>query len=89
MLRVMHPFNRTNLFYEVRYQADPNPAVRMAEVNQFIMTLHQRRGRPSSGIVYCRARATCDEMAHYLRGNGLNARPFHRGLKYISSTVAS
>lgn len=81
MLSVMHPFNRANLFYEVRYSPSPNPAVQMSEVHQFIATLHQRRGRPSSGIVYCRTRNTCDELAHYLRGNGLNARPYHRGVK--------
>ncbi|KAH8114509.1 ATP-dependent DNA helicase [Phellopilus nigrolimitatus] len=81
MLRVLHPFNRDNLFYEVRYTACPTPSTQMSDVHQFIALLHQRRGRPSSGIVYCRMRATCDELSQYLRNNGIQARPYHRGLK--------
>ncbi|KAL5524624.1 hypothetical protein ACEPAF_9764 [Sanghuangporus sanghuang] len=81
MLRVTHPFNRENLFYEVRYSPDLSQEERMADVYQFIASLHQRRGRPSSGIVYCRLRSTCDDLSHYLRRNGINARPYHRGLK--------
>ncbi|EJC98120.1 ATP-dependent DNA helicase [Fomitiporia mediterranea MF3/22] len=81
MLRVTHPFNRENLFYEVRYSTDMSQEERMVDVFQFISLLHKRRGRPSSGIVYCRLRATCDELARYLRCNGLSARPYHRGLK--------
>lgn len=81
ILRVTHPFNRENLFYEVRYNADLSQEERMADVCQFIAQLHQRRGRPSSGIVYCRLRATCDDLARHLRRNGINARPYHRGLK--------
>lgn len=81
MLRVMHPFNRDNLFYEVRYSADLTQEERMADIYQFISTLHHRRGRPSSGIIYCRLRQTCDELSNYLRCNGLGARPYHRGLK--------
>ncbi|KAL5482734.1 hypothetical protein ACEPAI_9328 [Sanghuangporus weigelae] len=81
MLRVTHPFNRENLFYEVRYSQDLSQEGRMADVYLFIASLHQRRGRPSSGIVYCRLRSTCDDLSHYLRRNGINARPYHRGLK--------
>ncbi|KAI5122778.1 hypothetical protein M0805_000122 [Coniferiporia weirii] len=81
MLKVTHPFNRENLFYEVQYSASPSPSAQMADVHRFIALLHQRRGRPSSGIVYCRMRATCDELSHYLRSNGISARPYHRGLK--------
>lgn len=55
----------------------------MNDIYQYISTLHQRRGRPSSGIVYCRTRATCDELASYLRGKGLSARPYHRGIRCI------
>ena len=81
MLSVVHPFNRVNLFYEIKYSASPDRVAQMADVHQFIANLHQRRGRPSSGIVYCRMRNACDELAQYLRCNGINARPYHRGLK--------
>lgn len=81
MAKILHPFNRENLFYEIRYTANLPPEERMADVQQFISSLHQRRGRPSSGIVYCRTRQTCDEVSNYLRCRGLSARPYHKGLK--------
>ncbi|KAH9931643.1 ATP-dependent DNA helicase [Epithele typhae] len=77
---VLHPFNRENLFYEVRYMSSPNPNAHMTDVYEYIDTLHRRRGRPSSGIVYCRTRAVCDELANYLRGKGIQAKAYHRGL---------
>ncbi|KAJ6612253.1 P-loop containing nucleoside triphosphate hydrolase protein [Mycena sp. CBHHK59/15] len=80
LFKVIHPFNRANLFYEVRYLSAPNPASQMADICDYIFTLYQRRGRPSSGIVYCRTRASCDELSGYLRGKGLSARPYHRGI---------
>ncbi|KAJ8454684.1 hypothetical protein ONZ51_g12891 [Trametes cubensis] len=76
----VHPFNRANLFYEVRYLSSPNPNAHMIDVYQYINNLHERRGRASSGIVYCRTRATCDELADFLRRKGLQAKPYHRGL---------
>ncbi|KAF7364828.1 ATP-dependent DNA helicase [Mycena venus] len=80
LVKVIHPFNRANLFYEVRYMSAPNPASQMADICDYIFTLYQRRERPSSGIVYCRTRASCDELSGYLRGRGLNSRPYHRGI---------
>ncbi|KAI0662021.1 ATP-dependent DNA helicase [Cubamyces menziesii] len=76
----VHPFNRANLFYEVRYLSSPNPNAHMIDVYQYINNLHERRGRASSGIVYCRTRATCDELADFLGRKGLQAKPYHRGL---------
>lgn len=67
----------------MRYTATPNTATQMADIHEYIATLHRRRGRPSSGIVYCRARATCDELSAYLRGKGLSARPYHRGIACV------
>ncbi|KAJ6583974.1 ATP-dependent DNA helicase [Mycena vulgaris] len=75
LVKVTHPFNRANLFYEVRYMSAPNPASQMADISDYIFTLYQRRERPSSGIVYCRTRAVCDELSGFLRGKGLNSRP--------------
>ncbi|KAI0333727.1 ATP-dependent DNA helicase [Cubamyces sp. BRFM 1775] len=76
----LHPFNRANLYYEVRYLSSPNPNAHMIDVYQYINNLHERRGRASSGIVYCRTRATCDELADFLHRKGLQAKPYHRGL---------
>ncbi|KAI0373878.1 ATP-dependent DNA helicase [Pilatotrama ljubarskyi] len=76
----LHPFNRANLYYEVRYLSSLNPNAHMIDVYEYINNLHERRGRASSGIVYCRTRAVCDELAQFLRGKGLHAKAYHRGL---------
>ncbi|KAJ7701417.1 P-loop containing nucleoside triphosphate hydrolase protein [Mycena rosella] len=80
LVKVTHPFNRANLFYEVRYMSAPDAASQMADIADYIFTLYQRRERPSSGIVYCRTRAACDELSGFLRGKGLSSRPYHRGV---------
>ncbi|KAG1818681.1 P-loop containing nucleoside triphosphate hydrolase protein [Suillus subaureus] len=76
-----HPFNRTNLFYDIKYTAALDSLSRMSAVYDFVMTLHRRRARPSSGIIYCRTRAACDELSAFLRGKGISARPYHRGIR--------
>jgi len=97
LFEALHPFNRSNLFYEVsstktfsmllllrqcqvRYLSNPTPLHQMAEISEYIATLHRRRGKPSSGIIYCRYKKTCDEMAEFLQKKGLNAQPYHRGV---------
>ncbi|KAG1858943.1 P-loop containing nucleoside triphosphate hydrolase protein [Suillus subluteus] len=75
------PFNRANLFYDIKYTAALDSLCRMSAVYDFVMTLHRRRARPSSGIIYCRTRAACDELSAFLRGKGISARPYHRGIK--------
>ncbi|KAI9465108.1 ATP-dependent DNA helicase [Lactarius psammicola] len=80
LLKFVHPFNRPNLFYEVRYHSSEG-ITQMDEVLNYIGGLHRRRGRPSSGIIYCRTRATCDDLSNYLQGKGLNCRPYHKGIK--------
>ncbi|KAF9448718.1 ATP-dependent DNA helicase [Macrolepiota fuliginosa MF-IS2] len=76
----VHPFNRDNLFYEVRYLSSPDSYARMQGVFEYITLLYQRRNRASSGIIYCRAKATCNELSTFLCGKGLNAKPYHRGI---------
>ena len=44
-------------------------------------TVTRGGNRPTSGIIYCRAKKTCDELSAWLRGKGVLAAPFHRGLK--------
>ncbi|KAI9460272.1 ATP-dependent DNA helicase [Russula earlei] len=80
LLKFVHPFNRPNLFYEVRYHSSVDGMVQMNEVLNYIKGLHSRRGRPSTGIIYCRTRVTCDDLSNYLRGKGLNCRPYHKGV---------
>ena len=58
----------------------------------FIQNLYRRKlrrgaevseesARQVSGIVYCRAKKTCDMVADALRKKGINAAAFHRGMK--------
>jgi superfamily II DNA helicase RecQ len=68
---------------QLRYTGTPSSVSQMADIHEYISSLHCRRGRPSSGIIYCRAKATCDELSAFLRGKGLNARPYHRGIPYV------
>ncbi|KAM0789144.1 hypothetical protein ACM66B_003197 [Microbotryomycetes sp. NB124-2] len=88
LFKVVHPFNRPNLFYEVRYfsESQDGPLHRYHDILAFIQKTSQRSsgGDPSvplSGIIYCRAKKTCDELATFLRSKGVLAAPFHRGLK--------
>ncbi|KAG6919266.1 hypothetical protein DXG01_008062 [Tephrocybe rancida] len=78
--RALHPFNRANLFYEVHYFARVEPVFQMTQVFEYITTLYRRRKRPSSGVIYCRKRATCDELSRFLRTKGINSQPYHRGI---------
>ncbi|KAF9465274.1 P-loop containing nucleoside triphosphate hydrolase protein [Collybia nuda] len=80
LYRALHPFNRSNLFYEVRYMSVPEPVSQMADIFDYITTIYGRRGRPSSGVIYCRKRATCDELSRYLSTKGIRSKPYHRGV---------
>ncbi|THU90979.1 ATP-dependent DNA helicase [Dendrothele bispora CBS 962.96] len=80
LFKAIHPFNRANLYYEIRYTGSTSQLSLMTEICDYVLTLHQKRGKPSSGIIYCRTRKTCDELADFLRRKGLSARPYHRGL---------
>lgn len=42
-------------------------------------------GLRKAGIIYCRAKNTCDELAEFLRSRGIMAAPYHRGLKDIQA----
>ena len=63
-------FNRPNLTYRVFAKNKP-----YAQLVEFL------RGRPrESGIVYCQARKTAENLATRLTEDGVNARPYHAGL---------
>ncbi|KDE07378.1 hypothetical protein MVLG_02419 [Microbotryum lychnidis-dioicae p1A1 Lamole] len=107
LFKVVHPFNRINLYYEVRYFSEHSqtPSYRSDDILDYILKASSRstsRSRSAtngpndanatppvaavfdpvvfSGIVYCRAKKTCDELAAYLRSRGVNAAAYHRGL---------
>ncbi|ORY42443.1 P-loop containing nucleoside triphosphate hydrolase protein [Leucosporidium creatinivorum] len=84
LFKVIHPFNRPNLFYEIRHFSESNDGshYRQDDILSFITRLVARGGnRPTAGIIYCRAKKTCDELSAWLRGKGVFAAPYHRGLK--------
>ena len=64
-------FDRPN----IRYRIAEKQSARKQLLN-FIRTEHDGE----SGIVYCLSRATVDETAAFLEGQGVNALPYHAGL---------
>jgi ATP-dependent DNA helicase RecQ len=66
-------FNRGNLRLEVRSQRSKKQ--KEAEILSF---LTERKGE--SGIVYCLSRKNTNELAAFLRNNGLDAQAYHAGL---------
>jgi ATP-dependent DNA helicase RecQ len=63
-------FNRPNLSYRVIPKRKPEEQA---------LALIRRRPQ-ESGIVYCQARKTTEELAFWLRDNGVKALPYHAGL---------
>ncbi|KAK9473120.1 ATP-dependent DNA helicase [Dipodascopsis tothii] len=86
--------NRPNLHYEVRYFLDHDPDSLYDDLAGFLGPYYDRlrrkhgtaeydalaAGRDGCGIVYCRQRATCEQVAERLQQGGFGARAFHAGL---------
>jgi len=67
----VHGFDRPNLRLAMRAKAGGRK-----QVADFI---NAHRGQ--SGIVYCASRRKTEELAEYLRQNGVNALPYHAGME--------
>ncbi|MGO9049787.1 MAG: DNA helicase RecQ [Xanthobacteraceae bacterium] len=67
----VHGFDRPNLRLAMRAKAGGR-----AQIADFIKS---RRGQ--SGIVYCASRRKTEELAEFLRQNGVNALPYHAGME--------
>lgn len=65
------PFNRPNLYYEVR----PKTSQVDSDIIRFI-----KQNENKSGIIYCLSRKRVEELAQTLQVNGINALPYHAGL---------
>lgn len=63
-------FNRTNLIYEVKPKKQAK--------KQLIRTVKEHKGE--SGIVYCLSRKKVEEIAEFLRVNGVKVAPYHAGM---------
>ncbi|KAH0613204.1 uncharacterized protein H6S33_009584 [Morchella sextelata] len=79
--------SRNNLHYEIRYTNDSFDTFKdmVAWLREVYIRreLHQDKYQRASavcGIIYCRARQKCEDLAKALRDNGIGARPYHAGL---------
>ena len=64
-------FDRPN----IRYAVVPKNRAR-----QQLLRILEERHRGNAGIVYCLSRRRVDDTAEWLRGIGVDARPYHAGL---------
>ncbi|RED99722.1 DNA helicase RecQ [Marinoscillum furvescens] len=63
-------FNRTNLMYEVKPKKQAK--------KQLIKLVKEHKGE--SGIIYCLSRKKVEEIAEFLKVNGVNVAPYHAGM---------
>ncbi|THH26363.1 hypothetical protein EUX98_g7827 [Antrodiella citrinella] len=68
-VRLTQPFNRPNLWYEVR-KKNTNTVQQIAE---FIRSKHSGH----TGVIYCSSRDKCEIVAKQLRQAGLSAKHYH------------
>jgi ATP-dependent DNA helicase RecQ len=64
-------FDRPNIRYRIVEKREPRE-----QLLRFIRDEHPGE----AGIVYCLARNTVDEVAHFLAGHGIDALPYHSGM---------
>ena len=63
-------FNRPNLYYEIKYNVDPNK-----EIIKFIKLNNNK-----SGIIYCLSRKKAEEVSELLNLNNIKSLHYHAGL---------
>lgn len=69
---------------QIRYFSESTAGInyRQDDILAFIQKISRSSApNPTAGIVYCRAKKTCDELAHFLRGQGIMAAAYHRCVK--------
>lgn len=71
--RFVSSFNRTNLYYEVRPKRKKDQVLK-----SMLQTVKKVEGQ--SGIIYVQSRKSTEEIAEFLKVNGVKAAPYHAGL---------
>lgn len=66
-------FNRTNLFYEVKWKSGN---LYMEWIKDFILQKHNG----STGVIYCHSKQSCEQTAEKLQSWGINAAFYHAGM---------
>lgn len=68
-VRLTQPFNRPNLWYEVRKKSNNTTQ----QIVDFIRSKHVNH----TGVIYCSSRDKCEVLAGQLREQGLSAKHYH------------
>ncbi|OQV18262.1 ATP-dependent DNA helicase Q5 [Hypsibius exemplaris] len=82
------PVFRENLFYEVvQKMEDMTEDDWINDLISYIVKIFQKSGEgQKSGIVYCRSRASCENVAEAISQADVSALPYHAGLKEREDT---
>lgn len=54
---------------------------RQTDILAFIRRFTAKSTKALAGIVYCRTKNSCDQLATFLAAQGILAAPYHRGMK--------
>ncbi|KAI5952227.1 SGS1 [Candida jiufengensis] len=65
-------FNRTNLFYEIRWKANDH----LQDIFDYI----QQRHKNKCGIIYCHSKVSCEQTSSKLNQLGLKTSFYHAGM---------